>query len=87
MKLIGIPLRIPAFAELTAATIRAVGLWPAAVELLLASRVALGRADVGALLRVLGWACLGARMGANGPACGGGPGGGAASRIFRRAGG
>lgn len=63
MKLIGIPLRRPAFAEFTAATIMAVGLWAAAVGLLLATRVDFDRADAGALLLALGWACLSTRMG------------------------
>ena len=60
---IGIPLRKPAFAELTAATVMAVGLWAAAVGLLLASGVGLDRADAGALLLALAWACLSARLG------------------------
>jgi len=63
VKLIGISLRKPAFAELTAATILAVGLWVAAVGVLLASHVSFDRADAGALLLVLAWACVGARMG------------------------
>ena len=63
MKLIGIPLRKPAFAELTAAAILAVGLWAAAVGLMLANQMALDRADAGALLLVLAWACLSTRMG------------------------
>lgn len=63
MKLIGIPLRKLAFAELTAATIMAVGLWAAAVGLLLATRVAFDRVDAGALLIALAWACLSTRLG------------------------
>jgi hypothetical protein len=61
--LLGIPLRRPAFAELTAATIMAVGLWAAAVGLLLASRVDFSRSDAGALLVALAWACLSTRVG------------------------
>lgn len=63
MKLIGIPLRKPAFAELTAASIMAVGLWVAAVGVLLATRVRFDRVDAGALLIALLWACVSARMG------------------------
>ena len=63
MKLIGIPLRKPAFAELTAAAVMAVGLWAAGVGLLLASQVSFDRADAGALLLALGWACLSTRIG------------------------
>lgn len=63
MKLIGIPLRKPAFAEFTAATVMAVGLWAAAVGLLLASKVGIDRVDAGALLITLVWACLSTRLG------------------------
>lgn len=63
MTLIGIPLRKPAFAELTAATIMAVGLWAAAVGVLLVSRVAFSRADAGALLVALAWATVSTRLG------------------------
>lgn len=63
MKLIGISLRKPAFAELTAASVMAVGLWAAAVGLLLATRVSFDRVDAGALLIALAWACLSTRMG------------------------
>lgn len=41
----------------------AVGLWAAGVGLLLTFRVSLERADAGALLLVLAWACLSTRMG------------------------
>ncbi len=63
MKFIGISLRKPAFAELTAATVMAVGLWAAAVGLLLATRIHFDRADAGALLLTLAWACLSTRLG------------------------
>ena len=63
VKLIGIPLRRPSFAEMTAASIMAVGLWSAAVGLLLAGHVRLDRADAGALLLALAWACLSTRLG------------------------
>ena len=63
MKFIGISLRKPAFAELTAASVMAVGLWAAAVGLLLANRIGIDRADAGALLLALAWACLSTRLG------------------------
>lgn len=63
MKFIGIPLRKPAFAELTAAAVMAVGLWVAAVGTLLAGKVAFTRGDAGALLLALAWACLSTRLG------------------------
>jgi hypothetical protein len=63
VKFIGIPLRKPAFAEVTAAALMAVGLWAAAVGLLLSSRVSFDRVDAGALLLVLAWGCVSTRMG------------------------
>lgn len=63
MKLDAIPLRKPAFAELIAASVVAVGLWAASVGLLLATRVVLDRSDVVVLLIALAWACLGTGMG------------------------
>lgn len=63
MKLIGISLRRPAFSEITAASFMAVGLWAAAIGVLLAARVELERADAGALLLALLWACLSTRLG------------------------
>lgn len=57
------PLRQPAFAGLTAAVLIAVGLWTAAVVLLLASRAELAGADAAALLVALAWAALGVRLG------------------------
>lgn len=63
MKLIGIPLRRPNFAELTASSILAVGLWMACLGLMRAASLELGRADAGALLIVVAWACLSTRVG------------------------
>lgn len=57
------PFRQPAFAGLTAAALIAVGLWVAAVGLLLASRTEPDGADAAALLVALAWAALGARRG------------------------
>ena len=63
MKLLGIPLHRPTFGELTSATILGAGLWIAAVGLLHAGRVELGRADAGALLLVLVAGAVSARCG------------------------
>jgi hypothetical protein len=63
VKFLGIPLRKPAFAELTAAAVMAVGLWAAVVGALLAGDIRIDRADAGALLLALAWACLSTRMG------------------------
>lgn len=63
MKLLGIPLHRPTFAELTSATILGAGLWIAAVGLLHGTPVALGRADAGALLLVLVAGAVAARCG------------------------
>ena len=63
MKLLGIPLRRPGANELTAASIMAVGLWVAAIGLTRVALVAIDRSDAGALLLVLLWACISARLG------------------------
>ncbi len=63
MHLIGIPLRKPNFAELTAASILAVGLWMACLGLMRAAQVQIAGADAGALLIVVAWACLSTRLG------------------------
>ena len=63
MKLLGIPLRTPGANELTAASIMAVGLWVAAIGLTRVAPVTLDRSDAGALLLVLLWACISARLG------------------------
>lgn len=63
MKLLGIPLHRPTFAEVTSATILGAGLWIAAVGLLRLTPVALGRADAGALLLVLVAGAVSARCG------------------------
>jgi hypothetical protein len=55
VKFIGIALRRPAFAELTAAAVMAVGLWVAVVGALLAGDTRFDRADAGALLVALAW--------------------------------
>ncbi|NRF65917.1 hypothetical protein HLB44_02835 [Aquincola sp. S2] len=63
MKLIGISLRKPSFGELTAAAVMATGLWLVAVGGLRAFQVEIGRADAGALLLIVLWACVSARLG------------------------
>jgi len=63
MKLFGLPLRKPRFNELTAAVIMGAGLWVLAVGLMHVAHVDLGKADAGALLLVLLWGCVSARMG------------------------
>lgn len=63
MNIIGIPLRKPNFAELTAASILAVGLWMACLGVMRAAQLEIGSADAGALLIVVAWACLSTRLG------------------------
>jgi hypothetical protein len=63
MRLFGIELRAPGSWELTAAVVLGTGLWVAAVGLLHAAQVEIGRFDAGALLVVALWACIAARMG------------------------
>ena len=63
MKLIGISLRKPSFGELTAAAVMATGLWLVTVGGLRAFQVEIGKADAGALLLIVMWACLSARLG------------------------
>ncbi len=63
MKIIGIPLRAPRFNEITAAVIMGSGLWVLAVGLMRAAGVETGRADAGALLVVMLWGCVSARVG------------------------
>lgn len=63
MKLIGLPLRRPNFNEITAAAVMAAGLWVLAVGLMKVAQVQLAKGDAGALLVVMLWACLSARIG------------------------
>lgn len=63
MKLIGVPLRRPDFNELTAAAVMGAGLWVLAVGLLRFTSLPLTKADAGALLLVMLWACMSARFG------------------------
>ena len=63
MNLIGIPLRKPSSNELTASAVMGVGLWLACIGLMLAFNIPLNRADAGALLLVVAWGCLSARVG------------------------
>lgn len=63
MKFIGIPLRRPSFNELTAAAVMATGLWLAAVACLRAAHFDMPAGDAGALLLVMFWGCVSARLG------------------------
>ena len=63
MKFFGITLRTPSASELTAAVVMGTGLWMAALGLLRAAGVAIDRVDAGALLLVVLWGCLSARLG------------------------
>ncbi len=63
MKLIGIPLRKPRFNEVTSAVIMGAGLWILAVGLMHILHADIGKADAGALLLVLLWGSVSARLG------------------------
>jgi hypothetical protein len=63
MHLIGIPLRKPSFAEFTAAGVMAAGLFVLVIGIVRALAWPLGIVDAGALLVVLMWACVSARVG------------------------
>lgn len=63
MNLIGVPLRRPGFNELTAAAVMGSGLWVMAVGVAHVARLELTKGDAGALLLVMLWACVSARMG------------------------
>ena len=63
MTLFGITTRIPSFAEFTAATLMALGLWLAGIALLWRFNGVPTAFEAGALLLVLAWGCIGARLG------------------------
>lgn len=63
MKLLGITLRRPRYAEFTAATVMAIGLWIALVALAPLAGEALGTAEAAALLVVSWWSCVAVRCG------------------------
>jgi hypothetical protein len=63
MELFGIVLRKPSSGELTAAAVMAVGCWLALAGLARASGHPLDAEDAGALLVVIGWGSVGARLG------------------------
>jgi len=63
MKFIGIPLRKPSFGEVTAAAVMGCGLWLLLVGLAHAAGLPMERADAGALLVVVMWGALSARVG------------------------
>lgn len=63
MHLIGIPLRKPTFSEFTASGVMAAGLFVLAIGIAHALAWPLGAVDAGAMLLVLMWACVSARVG------------------------
>lgn len=63
MQIFGIPTRLPSFAEVTAASVMALGVWLGAVALLFRLDHAPTAFDAGALLLVLAWGCIGVRLG------------------------
>lgn len=63
MKFIGVSLRRPGFNELTAAAVMGSGLWVLAVGVAHVMRMGLTKGDAGALLLVMLWACVSARVG------------------------
>lgn len=63
MNILGIPLRRPKFGELTAAAVMATGLWLAALGAMRATQMPIDRMDAGALLLVVAWGCVSARVG------------------------
>jgi hypothetical protein len=63
MNLLGISLRKPNFAELTAAAVMGTGLWLAGIGVARALQLPIDRFDAGALLIVVLWGCFSARLG------------------------
>lgn len=63
MKILGIPLRTPNASELTAAAVMGTGLWVAAVGMFRLAAIDIDRFDAGALLLVVLWGCISARLG------------------------
>lgn len=63
MKIIGIPLRKPTFAEITNSAILAAGLWLACVGIWQTSVGTMTRIEAGAALLVIAWSCLCVRLG------------------------
>lgn len=63
MQILGIDLRKPSFGELTAAAVMACGCWLAAAGIAEASGHPLSPADAGALLAVIAWGAVSARLG------------------------
>lgn len=63
MTLFGITTRVPSFAEVTAATLMALGLWLAGIALIWRFSDVPTAFEAGALLLVLAWGCIGARVG------------------------
>lgn len=63
MKLFGITTRLPSFGEFTGASVLAVGLWLLSCGVMIRSGNAPDAFSAGAMLLIVEWACVGARMG------------------------
>jgi hypothetical protein len=63
MQLLGITIRKPSFGEITATSVLAIGLWLVGVGAMVQSGQVFGRADLAALLVMVWWGCLAARVG------------------------
>ena len=63
MQILGIDLRKPSFGELTAAAVMACGCWLAVAGIAHASGHPLSPRDAGALLAVIAWGTVSARLG------------------------
>lgn len=63
MNLLGISLRRPRFWEVTTSALMATGLWVALLGLMKVGSIPLTRNDAGALLLVILWGCVSARLG------------------------
>jgi hypothetical protein len=63
MRLFGITTRLPSFGEFTGARVLAVGLWLLACGGMIRMGQPPDRFSAGALLLIVEWACVGARMG------------------------
>ena len=63
MHILGIDFRQPSFGELTAAAVMACGCWLAATGIANVSGHPLSSRDAGALLAVIGWGAVSARLG------------------------
>lgn len=63
MKLLGIELRLPRYAEFTAASIMAIGLWACLVAAAQVTGQGLNVTEIAGLLAIVWWSCLAVRCG------------------------